>query len=57
MEEGWTPPLDPGDPGARLLRAIFGLCPDCDRTDEHSHPCRVCGESTDDYHIHEEGPS
>lgn len=31
------PPADPGNPELRLLRAIFGLCADCDRTDEHEH--------------------
>jgi hypothetical protein len=30
-------PADPDDPELRLLRAIFGLCPLCDRTDDHRH--------------------
>jgi hypothetical protein len=31
------PPADPSDPELRLLRAIFGLCPLCDRAGEHEH--------------------
>jgi hypothetical protein len=31
------PPADPADAPTRLLRAIYGLCPDCDRTEPHSH--------------------
>lgn len=31
-------PLDPSDPKTRLLRAIFGFCPDCNQTGEHVHP-------------------
>ena len=37
------PPADPADTHLRLLRVIFGLCADCDRADDHEHPCRVCG--------------
>lgn len=32
------PPADPANPELRLLRAIYGLCSLCDRTDEHEHP-------------------
>ena len=31
------PPADPADREVRLLRAIYGLCPECDREDEHEH--------------------
>jgi hypothetical protein len=31
------PAADPRDKDLRLIRAVFGLCPDCDRTDVHSH--------------------
>lgn len=45
------PPLDPGNPGTRLLRVIFGACPDCDHDEEShhdgndygsTHHCREC---------------
>lgn len=32
-----TPPADPRNPELRLIRAIFGLCGTCDRTDDHDH--------------------
>jgi hypothetical protein len=32
------PPADPDNADLRLLRAIYGLCPLCDRTDQHGHP-------------------
>ena len=32
------PPAEPGNPELRLIRAIWGLCPDCDRTGDHTHP-------------------
>ena len=38
-----VPPADPSDPALRLLRVIYGLCGLCDRTDEHEHPCGICG--------------
>lgn len=31
---------DPGNKYLRLLRAVYGLCPDCDREDEHVHRTR-----------------
>lgn len=31
------PPADPDNPETRLLRAIFGACPDCDETDPHEN--------------------
>lgn len=31
------PAADPSDPEVRLLRAVFGLCPDCDSKEPHSH--------------------
>jgi hypothetical protein len=31
------PPADPSNPELRLIRAIFGLCAECDRTDMHGH--------------------
>jgi hypothetical protein len=39
------PPADPNDLELRLIRVIFGLCPDCDMTDYHEHPCTYCGAS------------
>jgi hypothetical protein len=50
-----VPAPRPRHPETRLLRAIYGLCPDCDRTDEHSHACWVCGLPADDFHIHDPG--
>ena len=32
------PPADPNNPELRLLRAIYGLCSLCDRTEDHTHP-------------------
>lgn len=32
-----VPLADQNDKQLRLLRAIWGLCPDCNRTDEHEH--------------------
>lgn len=32
-----VPPADPTNPELRLLRAIFGLCPLCDKTENHNH--------------------
>jgi hypothetical protein len=32
-----TPPAEPCNKELRLIRAIFGLCPDCDRTSRHDH--------------------
>lgn len=37
------PPADPAWPELRLLRAIYGLCPNCDIEDEHEHECDTCG--------------
>ena len=34
------PPAEPDNPELRLMRAIWGLCPDCDDTEEHEHPQR-----------------
>ena len=31
------PPAEPGNAELRLLRAIFGLCPLCDKVEEHEH--------------------
>jgi hypothetical protein len=31
------PPADPDDAATRLLRAIYGLCSLCDRTEPHGH--------------------
>jgi hypothetical protein len=36
-QPGDVPPPDPDSPETRLLRAIFGLCPECERTDPHYH--------------------
>ena len=47
-------PLDPGNPETRLLRVIFGYCPDCEHDDTvhhdgddhgNTHHCYTC-EST-----------
>ena len=38
------PPVDPDNPETRLLRAIFGVCPDCEETESHEHSCRTCGK-------------
>lgn len=58
-DKSCTPPADPGNPELRLIRAIFGLCPDCDNPDDHEHPCAVCGseqpEPDGSYHYH--GPN
>ena len=32
-----APPADPGNPELRLYRAIWGLCPDCDKAEDHEH--------------------
>jgi hypothetical protein len=32
-----VPPADPAYLALRLLRAIYGLCPDCDNEDHHDH--------------------
>lgn len=32
-----VPPAAPDDAALSLLRAIYGLCPLCDNTDEHGH--------------------
>lgn len=32
-----VPPADPANPELRLIRAIWGLCSYCNRTDEHEH--------------------
>lgn len=37
------PPADPQSPETRLLRAILGLCPDCDINDPHLHGGYVNG--------------
>lgn len=37
-DQSCTPPADPENQELRLIRALWGLCPDCDRTDEHEHP-------------------
>ncbi len=39
------PPADPANRELRLVRAIFGRCPDCDRTEAHEHdtPGEVTG--------------
>ena len=31
-------PAEPDNPELRLLRALHGLCPDCDRKHPHTHP-------------------
>lgn len=36
------PLANPAHPPTRLLRSIFGYCPDCDETREHAHRCLVC---------------
>jgi hypothetical protein len=36
-----VPRADPASSPVRLMRAIFGACPDCDRTDEHEHTPRA----------------
>lgn len=45
------PPLNVNDPETRLLRAIYGYCPDCDHEreshydgpdDGQTHHCREC---------------
>lgn len=28
---------EPGNKHVRLLRAVFGLCPDCDNEEPHEH--------------------
>lgn len=47
--EDWKHKAYPDIPGVRLMRAVYGLCPDCDHErSEHSvqgdggHHCRVC---------------
>lgn len=32
-----APPANPNSPEIRLLRAIYGLCPLCNITDDHEH--------------------
>jgi hypothetical protein len=32
------PRADSTSPETRLLRAIYGQCPDCDQTETHEHP-------------------
>ena len=32
---------DPANKELRLLRAVYGLCPNCNREDEHDHPVPV----------------
>lgn len=36
-ERDSIPNANPDDVNLRLLRAIYGLCPDCNRTDKHAH--------------------
>lgn len=45
---GCMPPADPSDRELRLLRAVFGLCPDCDETRSHVHEGGIAyyGEET-----------
>lgn len=37
-DQACVPAAVPGNPELRLFRAIMGLCPDCNRTEEHEHP-------------------
>jgi hypothetical protein len=32
-----VPPADPGNLDLRLLRTIYGLCPDCNQITPHEH--------------------
>jgi hypothetical protein len=36
-DQACTPPADPHDAALRLIRAVFGLCAVCDRSDDHDH--------------------
>lgn len=44
-------PLDPTNPKTRLLRAIFGFCPDCNQMEEHRHPCPDCDLTEEHVHV------
>jgi len=37
-DQSCMPSAEPGNAELRLLRAIYGLCPDCDKTESHDHP-------------------
>lgn len=45
------PPAEPDNPELRLIRAIWGLCPECDLTEPHVHVCPLCGST--EPHVHE----
>lgn len=45
-DQSCMPSADPNNPELRLLRAIFGMCSDCDHPDPSHH------ETDDDYVIH-----
>jgi hypothetical protein len=36
-DQSCMPPANPNNPELRLMRAIWGLCPYCDNTEEHNH--------------------
>lgn len=44
-----VPDAEPHNPALRVLRVIFGLCPDCNETDPHEHGETTCG-SCDELH-------
>lgn len=36
-DQSCVPPAEPDNPELRLYRAIYGLCPFCNQTEEHDH--------------------
>ena len=36
-DQSCIPPAEPKNKELRLIRAIWGLCPDCDNKEEHEH--------------------